>query len=260
MTTLQELPTKAILTCVEYHDILGLTLPINAHHFESVTVVTTPGDKKTQEVVDKIPNATCHLTDAFYAHGREFFNKGASIEEGFDVVGRDGWILVLDADIVLPSKIELPNLNEQKIYGTQRRILEDAHLFVDGLFREEEGWEKLPLKYEGSCNFGFFQLFNSNAKPLKSHPWYPVEWQTAAFSDVVFDKKWDVQNRHRLLDFQVLHLGEIEKNWLGRTTPFLNGDLPKKHKKDEHPTIQSVLGYKFRTKNFRVTEWLTFPK
>ena len=246
MATLQELPAKAILTCVEYHDILGLTLPINAHHFESVTVVTTPGDKKTQEVVDKIPNATCHLTEAFYAHGREFFNKGASIEEGFHATGRDGWILALDADIVLPEKTEMLNLNEQKIYGANRRILADPALFADGLFREAEEWQKLPLIISPHP-IGFFQLFNSNAKALKSHPWYPVEWQTAGWSDTVFSGKWDTQNQTLLLDFQVLHLGPVRQNWLGRTTQFLNGDFPKNRKKKNTPL-------------YRLIEWLTFQK
>ena len=221
---------KAILVCVDYHDILSLTLPDNALHFESVTVVTTPADKKTQEVVSKIPNAQCHLTDTFYAHDCAF-NKGAAMEEGFDVMGRDGWIVVLDADIVLPPHMHFPALDTQQIYGVHRRMLEDVSLYAEGWYHKIEEWKTLSTMNDTDIAVGFFQLFHASANHLSNRPWYPVEWKHAGGCDSFFERKWSNQNRIRLFDFQVLHLGTPGRNWFGRTTPFLDGTLHEESEK-----------------------------
>ena len=225
---------KAILVCVDYHDILSLTLPTNAHHFDSVLVVTTPNDRKTQAIVDRIPNATCHCTNAFYEHGCAF-KKGAAMEEGFDIVGRDGWIVVLDADIVLPPQMRFPNLSEQQIYGVQRRMCEDISLYAEGWYHDYQEWQALPTMPDTDIAVGFFQLFNASADHLTNRPWYPIEWKHAGGCDSFFERKWNNQNRIRLFDFQVLHLGTAGKNWFGRTTPFLDGTL---HEKSEDRFLQ----------------------
>lgn len=224
MPTLNDLSAKAILVCVEYHDILELTIAKNASHFESITVVTTPDDIQTQSVVEKIPNARCYLTNAFYANGCAF-NKGAAMEEGFDTAGRNGWIVVMDADIVLPPKINISELSDQKIYGVQRRMLEDVSSYADGRYHEIEEWKTLPTMPDTDIAVGFFQLFNSCAPPLSNRPWYPIEWKHAGGCDSFFERKWSNQNRVRLFDFQVLHLGVPGKNWFGRTTAFLDGTI-----------------------------------
>jgi hypothetical protein len=43
---------KAIMVCVDYGDLLSLTLPYNKHHFEQMLVVTAPRDRETQNICE----------------------------------------------------------------------------------------------------------------------------------------------------------------------------------------------------------------
>ena len=209
---------KAILVCVDYGDILALTLPRNAKHFERMVIVTTPGDLETQEVVRQIPNAECHLTNVFY-EGDVIFNKGAGMEEGFDKLGRDGWIVVMDADIVLPLPLSLPQQRDsQKLYGAGRYMLADPSQLTDEL-----DWAQLPAKHDKDAVCGYFQLFHADAAVLQSRPWYPVYWKHCGGPDSDFEKKWDKRQRIRMPGIYVLHLGPDGTNWCGRVTPKLDG-------------------------------------
>ena len=46
---------NAILVCVDYSDLLAITLPHNRHHFNKVMVVTTPEDKDTIRLCESFP-------------------------------------------------------------------------------------------------------------------------------------------------------------------------------------------------------------
>ena len=61
--------------CVDFADILALTLPRNARHFKNILVVTSPDDHATADVVKSVKNASLFTTDAFYRDGA-VFNKG----------------------------------------------------------------------------------------------------------------------------------------------------------------------------------------
>ncbi len=45
------IPVKGIVVCVEYDDLLTITLPRNARHLTEIVVVTSPTDLRTQQVV-----------------------------------------------------------------------------------------------------------------------------------------------------------------------------------------------------------------
>tara|TARA_X000001036_G_scaffold422971_1_gene446436 strand:- start:719 stop:1390 length:672 start_codon:yes stop_codon:yes gene_type:complete len=217
------LQAQAIIVSVDYHDFLSLTLEANAHHFESLIVATTPQDKKTQSIVSSVPNATCHVTEVFYEK-RCSFNKGAAIEECLGLTSRLGWFVLMDADIIMPKEIMLHSMDEQKLYCPYRRILENPSLY-ESFYKDEKDWVNLYLEdYNGRVTCGYFQLFNSNAKPLQHTPWFPTTVCDAGGSDILFDDKWDMSNKTRIITLQVLHLGKTCENWWGRKSPFFKND------------------------------------
>jgi glycosyltransferase involved in cell wall biosynthesis len=209
---------RAILVCVNYDDILSVTLKANARHFEKVLVVSSPYDTNTAAVVHSTPNAELFTTDAFYRSGA-VFNKGAALEEGFDVLGRSGWICVLDADILLPDFMDLRRIQKGFLYSPYRRILRDISQWQDGF-----EWDHLPRHKEIEWA-GYFQLFHADDPAISRRPWYAVDWAHAGGCDSDFQFRWPRRNRVRL-PFDVLHIGEDGKNWCGRATHRMDGTLP----------------------------------
>jgi len=209
------IPIKGLVVCVDYDDYLRHTLRRNARHMTEILVVTSQSDTRTHEVVRSIPSARCYKTDAF-TRGQKRFNKGAAIEEAFEVLGRDGWILVWDADIVLPSSLNLPPLAPSMLYGARRRISKDSTLWP-----EQEWRERCPLSREAGLP-GFFQLFHGSAL-YDVRPWYGTESNHAGIGDAKFQNHWPSE-RKQVLPLEVLHLGPRDTNWFGRASPRLDGE------------------------------------
>jgi hypothetical protein len=212
---------RAITCSVEFGDLLAVTLPSNARHFEEVLVVTSQTDRETQEVVAAVANARCLITDAFYRRGA-IFNKGLAIEEGFDALGRTGWLTVFDADTLLPPQLRWEDLDLTcgKLYVPPRRILRDPSQLSEGL-----DWQRLPLQHEPHEFPGYCQIFHADDPAIATRPWYGVDWRHAGGCDTVFQRRWPVENKVRP-PFEVLHLGEIAKNWWGRATKRRDGSVP----------------------------------
>lgn len=210
---------QAVLVSVEYDDLLAITLHRNCHHFRRIIVVTAPQDKRTPRVVAKVPNAELLVTDVFY-QGDVSFNKGAALELGLEQTGRQGWIVVMDADIVLPSAIPDFAYDEQKLHGPRRRMLREIELF-----NSEYDWTQSPV-FPDQEFAGYFQLFNSNSISLRKKPWYSSKWRHAGGCDSDFHRKWTDATRVRL-EFQVLHLGLEGHNWCGRSTQRTDGTVPE---------------------------------
>lgn len=200
---------RGLVVCVNYDDLLLLTLPRNMGHLSSCLVVTHPDDDKTQQVA-KAAGAQLLLTDAFQRNGAKF-NKGLAIEEGLTQLGRGGWTLVWDADTLLPAKICWPTLEPGRLYGAARRMLEnpkDWHADLD--------WSQLPVRNTPPF-MGYCQLFHMSDKVLQFQPWYPVDWTHAGGCDTHFRNKWP--RRHWTpLPFEVLHIGPTHANWAGRSS------------------------------------------
>jgi hypothetical protein len=199
---------KAVIVCVDYADFLEQTLPYNRHHFEEVCIVTTSKDLETHRVA-KQNDAILLQTNIFYER-KAFFDKYSALEEGFDRIGREGWLAIIDADIVFPKQLSFENLQVGNIYGTVRRMWSD----MDNPFPPESEWEKLP---EGcSINFaGYTQIFHASDRSLPSPPWHGMGWPTAGYGDLYFSRFWKSEKRIRL-PFPVLHLGKTYYHWAGR--------------------------------------------
>ncbi len=118
-----DLRLEAVVTCVGFDDLLDYTLEANHPHFDSVIVVTTYDDRKTQQIAQK-HGAFCVQTDLFQKNGRSF-NKGAAVNAGFNRWQYNGWRMHLDADIALPDNFRRmlfnhTHLDKDCIYGADR--------------------------------------------------------------------------------------------------------------------------------------------
>jgi hypothetical protein len=212
---------KAITVCVGYSDLLAITLPRNARHFEEVLVVTSPWDTKTQLVAADTRNAKITLTDAFTRYGA-VFNKGLAVEEGFDRLGRhDQWICTFDADTILPEILGVPLssrttwLDGEILYSMPRRILENPKDWSPSF-----DWNRAPIYSESRRTTfpGYFHLFHTGALALKEPglPWYDVTFKHAGGGDGFFQSRWPKEFK-KMLPGSVLHLGPRDTNWFGTT-------------------------------------------
>jgi hypothetical protein len=202
---------RGMTVCVDYDDILALTLHRNMRHLSECVVVTSHDDERTAEVVRGVQGAQLFQTDAF-TRDEAVFNKGLAIEEGFDVLGRSGWILILDADIVLPEVFKPGSLDQNVLYGAPRRQLPDGILDFGG------DWSRWKVVNDQPC-VGYFQLFHAEAEVLRSRPWYAIDSPHAGNSDWWFRDKFT----KKMLARSVLHIGRRYENWYGRAMPRLDG-------------------------------------
>jgi hypothetical protein len=211
---------KSLVVCVKFDDFLTLTLPRNARHFSDTVVVTTPEDVRTQGVVDAVPTARCHLTRIFYDQGASF-NKGAALEQALDALAPTDWLVVWDADIVMPATMEFVGVEPSCLYNARRRMCCDPRSW-DG----SADWSAYPIRNEGKQFPGYFQLYHVADPNLGSRPWYDARWLHGGGYDSDFMNRWPEEHRRRL-PFEVLHLGEPFRNWWGRETPRIDdGTVP----------------------------------
>src|SRR6266852_2003801 len=89
---------RAIMVCVDMADILAVTLPLNRHHFEEVWVVTSHADHDAVRIAGD--NEARVLKTNLFWEDSAIFNKWRALEHGLDVMGREGWLCVMDADVI----------------------------------------------------------------------------------------------------------------------------------------------------------------
>ncbi len=223
---------RGICVCVHYDDLLRITLVRNMRHLTECLVVTHPEDAKTLEVVASVPGARAYCTDAFYRDGAKF-NKGLAMEEGFDALGRggpdpyDGWVLIWDADILLPEVVTHDSgLQRGRLYSANRLILEDP-----AKWSPQFDWRHADRTREFTFA-GFFQLFHTtHQRIVNKRPWYDVDFTHAGGGDHYFQSLW-TDDFKTSLPFNVLHLGPRDANWYGRCTPRLDGEPPPRTNED----------------------------
>lgn len=204
---------KAITVCVDYSDYLAITLPKNRHYFDEYMVVTTPTDIATIQIATKNECST-FVTNVFYENA--LFNKWAALEQGLTSLGRDGWICIMDADIVWPQEARL-NLIRGNLYVPER--------YHSPLYIPEIEWSKATFKKDEEFA-GYCQIFHASDPVLGRPPWHQINWKHAGGADSFFAMKWDTVHRVRP-PFRVLHLGVPGLNWCGRITPYPDGTVPQ---------------------------------
>ena len=208
---------RSLTVCVEYDDLLALTLPGNSRHFDECWVITAPKDSLTPPVVARLGDkGKLFVTDAFYRHGA-VFNKGLAVEECLDAMGRTGTMAIIDADTALPVTIPWAEMQKNKLYVPRRRMLTDVTLW-----RSDMDWQDFPLNPEAEFP-GYCQIFQAeDPKLVCRRPWYGVNWRHAGGCDSDFQMIWEGADRVRPR-FEVLHLGPDGHNWCGRRSERLDG-------------------------------------
>lgn len=202
---------NAITICVNYSDILSITLPRMLEHFNSVTIVTDLQDTDTWNLARN--GVKILRTNAFYKNESKF-NKGAAMDEALRQA--TGYTCIIDADIYLPSLMSFDFI-DGCLHSPYRRIMEKP-----GLIPDEKDWKKLPEGWERRNKefAGYFQLFHADDPKFKDgSPWYErSQWTTARGCDSEFFYRWRPNNLVRLEQFEVLHLGPMKINWEGRVS------------------------------------------
>jgi hypothetical protein len=229
---------RAILVSVDYADLLSVSLYYNRHHFESVTVVTAPGSDDGR--VAREAGADVFETNSFKDDGA-VFNKWKALEQGLDAMGREGWLCIMDADVLWPKSITVwENDDETRLrFGVdgvdgisdmgigqlctpKRRMCEDLGYGIP----DEITWDNFPLHRQQQEFAGYSQIFHASDLHLGPPPWHQVDWRHAGGADSFFQAKWPDSAKVRP-PFEVLHLGPAGQNWWGRATPYLDGTVPE---------------------------------
>jgi hypothetical protein len=204
---------RAVTVCVNYARELAVTMPTVLPHVERWCIVTAPHDTDTIQLARREPKVTTIITSCFWDDGA-FFNKGKAVSRGLEQIGRKGWLLALDADIVLPERMDLSQLEEGRLYSPYRRMWPEWGPAVP----PESEWPRLPEGPERRNGewAGYFQLWHSWDRAYETTSCYPTHWHTAGGCDSDFWKQWPGCYRERL-PFDVLHLGRHGQNWKGRS-------------------------------------------
>jgi len=230
---------RAIIVSVDFGDLLEVTLAYNRHHFEDVLVVTTPDDHHTIEVTNSL-EAKVYTTNSFYDDGA-VFNKWKALEEGLEHYGREGWLCIMDADVLWPKEITNYQRQVGNLYTPKRRMMID----LSKPFPSEDMWRTFPLHRQQTEFAGYSQMFHAKDPHLGKPPWHEINWRHAGGADSFFQMKWP--NHHKVRPpFEVLHLGAAGTNWCGRAVPYLDGSVHKDSTSRQEQLIRFVLGRKHK--------------
>jgi hypothetical protein len=196
----------AVQVCVDYADVLALTLGVNRPFFDRFIIVTAPDDIETREICRGY-DVELVITERFWLGGA-FFNKAAGLNEGLRRVNTD-LVCSLDADTILPPSVHrhVACINDhESLYGMARKIHDT---YADYLNGSGEIRATAP-----GYTIGFFQLF------WRSSPFFPGEFDesypTAAHYDIEFMCHWPPSRRLHLGELVASHVGQRQVNWFGR--------------------------------------------
>ena len=230
---------EGVTVCVNYADFLEETLCRNLDHFDEFAVVTACDDKATQAVCER-HGVICVKSDMHREDPLDRFNKGLMINLGLAHLRNRGWLLHLDADIVLPDRLRFvlnkSRLDEDCLYGADRmnvvgranweKLKQSSayqrqyhHRYLVCPAAARLGSRLLHNEY-GYCPIGYFQLWHSRQRKR-----YHFSQGSAEHSDVLFALQWPAARRILLPGVFVYHLesepARIGANWGGRVTrPF----------------------------------------
>ena len=234
---------EGLTVSVHYADFLDETLTENLDHFDEFVVVTAHDDRATQAVCER-HGVICVKTDVHAEDPSDRFNKGLMINLGLAHLRNRGWLLHLDADIVLPDRLRFilnkSRLDEDCLYGADRvnvvgrdhweAVKRSADYRRQYRYRYMVGpaagpgghgvrlGSRLLHNEHGYCPIGYFQLWHSRHRDRRYH----FAQGSAEHSDVLFALQWPAARRVLLPGVFVYHLesepAKMGANWNGRVT------------------------------------------
>ena len=200
-----------IIVSVNYNDYLLVSLSHNIKIFNNITVVTSPDDLMCQKICEKF-GVNFIVTDVMYENDAKF-NKGKAINKGIESINEPDFILLLDADIIVNSEINIDELVEDVFYTSDRWICKDYNSYKR--FKYGEITIEDIGKCENNKGLGFFQLFNINNNVIDKNKVFPESSNDAAWSDLMFRDKF---TKRQTIENDIIHLGDPYMNWNGRRT------------------------------------------
>ncbi len=218
----------AVLVCAGYGDFLAWTLRNNLQHFDRFVVVTASQDLRTQEIA-RDAGANVVISEVYREDGTSF-NKGRMLNEGFDALDDAEWVLITDADILLPAgfrqRLASRTLHPDLLYYATRLDApsENTPQWLNHYLLGSATHQQLGFEQPGANRmpWGYFQLVHRDAACLRdrSPAVYPPDYPTAGDVDYAFMELWPKQNRV-LLPEVVIHIphGTEGTNWSGRQSP-----------------------------------------
>lgn len=146
-----------IITCVNYSDFLEKTCPLNKGYFpnDHFIVVTSPNDTRTIQCCQQ-NNVKCHIFNDYFKNAK--FNKSGAIHDVQKKIHSehpDKWILLLDADIILPSNFEelmknSETFDKNALYSMKRK---------DYILQKDFENKTNAINYPGQNFMGFMQMY-----------------------------------------------------------------------------------------------------
>lgn len=201
-----------VTTCLNYSDLLAVTLPYWKQH-GTVHVVTTSTDLPTHDVC-RANGLKPAVTDGWYRDDSTF-NKGGALQDvidRLDLPTREPMV-IFDADCVPVGKIPLLP-NSDHIYSCVRYTAmssTELHKHLD------EGMSLPPTRadsYRPNLVRGYFQLFQYH----RMLSFGRRRDRTFSGCDLFLAAQFSVNTWLHPDQFYVVHLGESYVNWKGRVT------------------------------------------
>ena len=212
---------EAVIVCVNYSDFLKITLPFNKHNFDNIVIATHPDDHETIEVCLN-NNVNYALTTRMYEDNAKF-NKGKALNDGIKSLNRKEWVLITDADMIMPKNLKelIEGVKKTRIYGTGRAICPTINDWIEYTKNPSiiDKWEKQIGRI--NIGVGFFQLIHSHNPVVNGRTdWYKENIPHCGRTDRKFWRSFEDKNRKCLKNMITIHLGDDEmgSNWYGRTT------------------------------------------
>ena len=213
-----------VLVCKGYDDYLKETIGRNVRELDRLIVVTSEQDTATQELA-LAHGATVMLSPHISG---DAFPKGKALSDV--LAGLTGWVLVFDADVVLPEgfhgMLSKEPLDTERLYYTKRIEPRGYHHLIETLKGLRKGYstqrimkELMRVSEEDFHPWGYFQLCHTSALP---DPAYPGESEDGSKDDTAFADRFGSKLWSALQPaFEVLHLhhGRMQTNWKGRRSP-----------------------------------------
>lgn len=217
---MERMRIEAVVVSIGYGDYLWDTLPRNLPLLDDLVVVTSREDRETQSAAvrhgARLLTSEAHLKDGMT------INKAAAINFGLGYVRRKDWLLVMDADIVMPHLarrlIESAEPHQRCIYGVDRWDVPGWIAYASWLTdtaadpgaaylsHAPPGWRVggriSAAGQDGWSPLGYWQL------------WHSSEWDTypelpganAEAVDLAHAHRWARPRRVLLPDWYALHL------------------------------------------------------
>lgn len=248
---------EAVIVCKDYSDFLSETLPQNLPYIDHLVVVTHPDDKATIALCNRY-SVNCVQTTCMHEDG-DLFNKGRAINLGLGHTSGKGWLLHLDADVVLPHRFRdllyRAKLQPSKLYGADRvnvfgyarwlalkAELDSGPHYADRYFVSTPDGHALGARIihheHGYLPIGYFQLWHAGLGKR-----YPIHQGSAEHTDALFAAQWSRWDRILLPEVLTYHLDSLPgpspmgANWHGRKTPIFGPDPAQNGCPGYRPTL-----------------------